>query len=173
MDDIAEAAGVTKPVLYQHFPSKQGLYLRLLEMVGGELTAAVTSSAGAATPHQQVLAGFRGYFRFIANRPSAFRLLFGSGARGLDEFTDAIATVEDDLAAIIASYIDADLESDHREMLGYAIVGLAEVTGRHWASRQATSTDGTVVALDPAEGERLAQWLADLAWAGLRSLPPR
>lgn len=172
MEDIADAAGVTKPVLYQHFPSKQSLYLRLLEMVGGELTAAVTASAAAATPYLQVLAGFHGYFRFVAERPNAFRLLFGSGARGLDEFTDAIAAVEDDLAAIIASYIDADLGAEHREMLGYAIVGLAEVTGRHWASRQETTADGTAIALDPKEGERLAQWLADLAWAGLRSLPP-
>jgi AcrR family transcriptional regulator len=172
MDDIAEAAGVTKPVLYQHFPSKKGLYLRLLETVGMELTASVTASASATTPHQQVLAGFRGYFRFIAQRPNAFRLLFGSGARRLDEFTDAIAAVEDDLAAIIATYIDAALEAEHREMLGYAIVGLAEVTGRHWASRQETTSGGTAVPLDPEEGERLAHWLADLAWAGLRSLPP-
>jgi AcrR family transcriptional regulator len=172
MEDIADAAGVTKPVLYQHFPSKQSLYLRLLEMVGGELTAAVTASATAVTPYLQVLAGFQGYFRFVAERPNAFRLLFGSGARGLDEFTDAIAAVEDELAAIIASYIDADLKAEHREVLGYAIVGLAEVTGRHWASRQATTDDGSAVALDPEEGERLAQWLADLAWAGLRSLPP-
>ena len=172
MDDIAEAAGVTKPVLYQHFSSKQGLYLGLLETVGLQLTESVTASATAATPHQQVLAGFQGYFRFIAKRPNAFRLLFGSGARRLDEFTDAIAAVEDDLAAIIASYIGAAVEAEHREMLGYAIVGLAEVTGRHWASRQQTNPGGEAIPLDLQEGERLAQWLADLAWAGLRSLPP-
>jgi hypothetical protein len=148
------------------------LYLRLLEMVGNQLTAAVTSSTAATNPHHQVLAGFQGYFRFIARRPNAFRLLFGSGARRLDEFTEAIAAVEDDLAAIIASYIDADLEGEHREMIGYAIVGLAEVTGRHWASRQQTSPDGQAVPLDPDDGERLAHWLADLAWAGLRALPP-
>jgi AcrR family transcriptional regulator len=172
MDDIAESAGVTKPVLYQHFSSKHGLFLQLLETVGGQLTEAVTASAAAETPHEQVLAGFRGYFLFVGQRPNAFRLLFGSGARSLDEFTDAIRAVEDNLAATIAGYIDAGLEPQHREMLGYAIVGLAEVTGRHWAARQETGADGAPVPLDPAEGERLAHWLADLAWAGLRGLPP-
>ena len=164
VEDIAEAAGVTKPVLYQHFPSKRQLYMELLETVGAELTEAVTSSASASTPYQQVLAGFLAYFRFVARRPSAFTLLFGSGARRLDEFADAVGAVEDDLAATIAGYIDAGLDPEHRSVLGYAIVGLAEVTGRQWASR----ANG----LDPADGDRLARWLADLAWAGLRSLPP-
>lgn len=173
MDDIAEAAGVTKPVLYQHFPSKQGLYLELLRNVGADLRAEVIASESADTPHQQVLAGFRGYFRFVAARPNAFRLLFGSGARRLDEFTDAIAAVEDDLAAIISTYIDAALAPQQREVLGFAIVGLAEVTGRHWVGRRRVGPDGTPEPLDPAEGDRLAGWLADLAWAGLRSLPPR
>jgi AcrR family transcriptional regulator len=213
MEGIAESAGVTKPVLYQHFPSKRRLYLELLETVGSELTDAVTSSASATTPYQQVLAGFRAYFRFVARRPSAFRLLFGSGARRRDEFADAVRAVEDDLARTIAGYIDAGLDPEHRAVLGYAIVGLAEVTGRQWASqldaagarpapdqpaatqaagqgrpatqtagrgRPATQTAGrgrpaTQTAghgLDPADGDRLAQWLADLAWAGLRSLPP-
>ena len=215
MEDIAEAAGVTKPVLYQHFPSKRRLYLELLETVGSELTDAVTSSASASTPHQQVLAGFRAYFRFVARRPSAFRLLFGSGARRRDEFADAVRVVEDNLARTIAGYIDAGLDPEHRAVLGYAIVGLAEVTGRQWASqldaagtrpgdrqlvpgrpapeggqdrpapnggqdrpapnggqdRPAPAETGTR-GLDPADGDRLAQWLADLAWAGLRSLPP-
>ena len=60
MEEIADGAGVTKPVLYQHFPSKRELYLELLETVGASLTAAVTSSASESTPHQQLLAGFQG-----------------------------------------------------------------------------------------------------------------
>jgi AcrR family transcriptional regulator len=172
MEDIAEGAGVTKPVLYQHFPSKRELFLELLSTVGDELTGAVMSSASATTPHQQVLAGFRSYFRFVAARPNAFRLLFGSGARSLDEFADTVRRVEDDLAAIIAGYIDAGLDPEHRKVLGYAIVGLAEVTGRQWALRLGGTEGEPAGRLEPLDGERLASWLADLAWAGLRSLPP-
>ena len=55
MNDVAEAAGVTKPVLYQHFASKRRLYLELLEDVGaqlGDIIAKATSRAGG--PHEQV-----------------------------------------------------------------------------------------------------------------------
>src|SRR5579862_6886035 len=75
MEDIADAAGVTKPVLYQHFGSKRTLYLELLETVGRELLAEVRDRAAAETePLPQVLAGFRAYFRFVGERTSAFQL---------------------------------------------------------------------------------------------------
>ncbi len=91
MEEIADAAGVTKPVLYQHFGSKRMLYLELLETVGEELLDEVAAGAAAETdPYQRVLAGFRAYFRFVAERTSAFQLLFGSGARLSDEFADAV-----------------------------------------------------------------------------------
>lgn len=163
MDDIAEEAGVTKPVLYQHFPSKRKLYLELIGEVSADLVGVVAASATAeCTPHQRVLAGFRSYFRFVAERPSAFGLLFGTGARQSDEFADAIAAMEQTVARTVASFIEADLDDEHREVLGYAIVGLAEVTSRRWLLRQGE---------EPAEGDLLARRLADLVWAGLRGLP--
>jgi AcrR family transcriptional regulator len=181
MEEIAEAAGVTKPVLYQHFPSKRRLYLELLDTVGGDLVSEVAKRASAETqPHQQVLAGFRAYFRFVGERTSAFQLLFGSGARRTDEFADSIRALEESMAATISSYIVADIDDDHRELLGYAIVGLAEVAGRRWvalqsvdAGAEATGGDPTrpTPRLDPREAEQLAVRLADLAWAGLRGLP--
>jgi AcrR family transcriptional regulator len=191
MDDIAERAGVTKPVLYQHFPSKSQLYLELIETVGNDLLATVASSAAAESqPSARVLAGFRAYFGFVAAQTDAFRLLFGGGARQDDEFADAVQAVERSIAQTIAGLIDVDLEPDHRELLGYAIVGLAEVTSRQWVRRHedglgADGADPTAgerstvlagarrpaAAFDSAEGDVLAGRLADLVWAGLRGLP--
>ena len=119
MEEIADAAGVTKPVLYQHFGSKQVLYLELLEMVGAELLDAVVAAAGAESdPYQQVLAGFRAYFRFVAERTSGFQLLFGSGARQADEFADAVAVLEAGVAATVGAFIAADIDESHRDLLG-------------------------------------------------------
>ena len=88
MDDIAEAAGVTKPVLYQHFPSKRALYVELLDDIGraaarrarGRDDAASTRAASGSR------AGFRAYFRFVADNRAAFRLLFGASIRNDPEF---------------------------------------------------------------------------------------
>ncbi len=169
MEEIADAAGVTKPVLYQHFGSKRTLYLELLETMGQELMHRVADRVGAeSNPQNQVLAGFRAYFQFVCEHTSAFRLLFGGGSRQGDEFADAIGKLEAEVAAEIAGFIEADIDDDHRDLLGYAIVGLAEVAGRLWINRH---PEVAHPALDPEEGELLARRLADLVWAGLRGLP--
>ena len=162
MDTIAEAAGVTKPVLYQHFDSKRSLYLELLGDVGAQLVEAVVkATAGAGHPREQVEAGFRAYFRFVGDRVSAFRLLFGGGLEPDPEFAVVVTRVEETMAETIATLIEADLDAEHRRVLAQGLVGLAEGTSRDWVKRG--------MAPDP---DRLAAWVAELAWAGLRGVHP-
>jgi AcrR family transcriptional regulator len=162
MNDVAVAAGVTKPVLYQHFGSKRDLYLELLDDVGEQLQAAILSAAvGAGGPRQQVEAGFAAYFHHVHRHRSAFTLLFGSGARLDDEFAEAVGRVESAIAESVAVLIDADLDAVHRRMVAYGVVGLAESTSRHWFAED--------LDLDP---DVLARQVADLAWAGLRGVRP-
>ena len=67
MDDIAERAGVSKPVLYQHFPGKLELYLALLDERAGELEAAVRAAlATTGTNKERVFATVAAYFEFVA-----------------------------------------------------------------------------------------------------------
>src|SRR5918997_4578595 len=95
MNDIADAAGVTKPVLYQHFESKRELYLELLTDVGASLLEQIAkATAAAGTPRGQVEAGVSAYFHFVDGNRNAFTLLFGSGARRDAEFADAVRRVE-------------------------------------------------------------------------------
>jgi AcrR family transcriptional regulator len=160
MQDIADAAGVTKPVLYQHFRSKRQLYLELLDDVGRQLMDAIEkATAEASGPRRQVEAGFAAYVGFMVDRPDAFPLLFGSGARRDAEFADAVRRVEESIADAVASLIEADIDDEHRRVLASAIVGMSEGVLRRQRS------DGA-----PVGGERLVQQLADLAWGGLRSV---
>jgi AcrR family transcriptional regulator len=172
MEEIADAAGVTKPVLYQHFHSKQELFLELLASEGQDLLSDVEERAAAQThPYQRVLGGFRAYLEFVCKRTSAFQLLFGSGARLSDEFAESVRHLEESIAAVIARFVDADIDDGHREMLGFAIVGLGEVVARRWVAAAGPAGAGPGPALDPAEADELAVRLADLVWAGLRGLP--
>lgn len=174
MDDIADEAGVTKPVLYQHFPSKRDLYVELLESVGADLIEAVSKAAEREIiPSRRVLAGFTAYFRFVSEKTAAFQLLFGTGARGTEDFSDVIRRFEDQLAAIIAGLIDAGADDDHRILLAYAIAGAAEIIARQWvlSARDQDPTTHRLPQLDPTAGDVLAQRLTDLMWGGLRSLP--
>ena len=82
MDAVAAEAGVTKPVLYQHFPSKRELFHELIRDVARRLRSDVTDAIGAATsPHDMVRRGMRAVFTFVDERPEEFRLLFGEGVR--------------------------------------------------------------------------------------------
>src|SRR5580704_14737357 len=66
MDDIADAAGVTKPLLYQHFSSKRALYLELVNSIAQELLIAIRGAVMRANgPRQQVEMGFAAYFRLV------------------------------------------------------------------------------------------------------------
>lgn len=161
MNDLAEAAGVTKPVLYQHFRSKRALYLELLEDVGEQLRDAIDkATTEAGTPREQVHAGFRAYFEFVARQQLAFQLLFGGGARRDEEFADAVRHVEVSIADSIAALIVVDgLDEDRRRLLAHGIVGLAEGTSRHWL---ANGMNGSA--------DVLAEQVAALAWAGLRGV---
>ncbi len=165
MVEIAEAAGVTKPVLYQHFASKRTLYLELLDDVGSQLMDAIgKATAGASGPHSQVEAGFRAYVGFMNERRQAFPLLFGSGARRDREFADAVRRVEESIAVAIAELIEADVDAAHRRVLATAIVGMAEGVLRQWI-------DGEGGDLIPPDV--LVDQLSDLAWGGLRGVKRR
>ncbi len=112
MNDIADAAGVTKPVLYQHFASKRDLYREVLEDVGGRLEETIAKAAiGAPGPREQVEAGFGAYFRFVAMDQDAFQVLFGGDTRRDPEFARQAAATEASIAAAIAC---ADRRRGHR-----------------------------------------------------------
>ena len=161
MDDIAAGAGVTKPVLYQHFDSKRALYSEVLTDVGGQLLARLADATSAATTgRERVESGFRAYFRFVDEHRAAFRVLFGAAARNDAEFGALVDRILEDVATAVESLIAIEGTDDQRRVLAHAVVGIAEAT-----SRDAIGSSDT--ALDP---DRLAAWVAELAWFGLRGV---
>ncbi len=185
MDDIAESAGVTKPLVYQHFESKRALYLELMDVFSSELvTRIVKATATAQGPRQQVELGFAAYFQLMVDNDRAFRLLYGRDAPDDPELGAALRRVEEAIAHAIDPLIDAGLEPEHRLLLAHAVVGMAEGASRHWLSAQregrslADDHDGVVgdgqsdgqAVTDEDDAARLATRLADFAWAGLRQV---
>jgi AcrR family transcriptional regulator len=165
MDEIAERAGVTKPLVYQHFSSKRSLYLELVDSVAEDLLSSIgAATANAAGPRAQVEDGFAAYFRMVVTHETAFRLLYGRNGSADEELDFALRRVEDAIAVAIDPLISAGLDPEHRRFLAYAVVGMAEGASRHWIETR----QGHDVA--EAEAQRLARRLADLAWAGLRAV---
>lgn len=160
MNDIAEAAGVTKPVLYQHFDSKRELFLALLDEVGNRLLSAIANAtAEAPDGKSKTERGFRAYFHWVANDHDAFMLLFGGGARRDDEFREAVRRITDHAASAIAPLIAVDIDDEERRTIAHALVGLAEGASRRLVDRG-----------EPFDPDAVARSVSRLAWAGLRAI---
>jgi len=163
MNHIAAAAGVTKPVLYQHFASKDELFSEVVASAGTELRVRVENAlAEGEDSRDQVTLAFNAFIGTLAADEAMYRVLFADSLRHDPAANQEIAAVERAMASVIADEL-TELSEDIavRLMLGHAIVGMSEGALRHW---YADDYD-----LEP---EDLAAHLSDLAWAGLRGTKP-
>jgi len=163
MNDIADAAGVTKPVLYQHFDSKSDLYRALIDEVGNRLLAAIAEATSAAAHgREQTELGFQAYFRWVSHRHDEFMILFGGAARHDAEFATQIRRITALAAAAIDPLIAVDIDPDIRRTLAHGLVGLAEGASRLLVEKGES--------FDP---DAVATAISSLAWAGLRAIDRR
>jgi AcrR family transcriptional regulator len=163
MDEIAERAGVSKPVLYQHFPGKLELYLALLDESVDELAGLVRDALSSTTDNKQrVPATFRAFFDFVGGTGEAFRLVFESDLSNEPEVRARLNRTTRAVADMISQFIreDAGLSDEEAHLLGMALVGMAQVSARYWLS-----TDRAI----PKEAAE--QLLARLAWRGISGWP--
>ncbi len=162
MDEIAERAGVSKPVLYQHFPGKQELYLALLdESVESLIEAVRTALRSTNDNRQRVSATFTAYFAYVAEHRGTFRLVFESDFND-PAVRERLDTADRKCSDMISQVIkeDAGLADDEAHLLGMALVGMAQVSARYWLS-----------ALGTIPREAAEHLVARLAWRGISGWP--
>jgi AcrR family transcriptional regulator len=163
MDDIAERAGVSKPVLYQHFPGKLELYLALLDQHATALVDAVRVAL-AATPDnkQRVAATIAAYFTFVDEDGGAFRLVFESDLTNEAAVRTRVERVTSECAAAISAVIreDTGLSDEEAHLLAVGLTGMAQVAARYWLA-----TEGSI------PRDAAARLLAGLSWRGIGGFP--
>jgi AcrR family transcriptional regulator len=163
MDEIADRAGVSKPVLYQHFPGKLDLYLALLDESVDALVDAVRGALRSTTDNKQrVAATFSAYFQYVAGEGQAYRLVFESDLSNESAVRARLERGQHECAEMISQVVrqDAGLEEDEAYLVSVGMVGLAQVTARYWLSR-----------LDHIPRETAEQLVARLAWRGISGWP--
>ena len=163
MDDIAERAGVSKPVLYQHFPGKLDLYLALLDQHIEALGEQVRGALNRTDDNKQRVTGcIETYFDFVDDPGGAFRLVFESDLRNepavRERIERSLQISVDALADTIAR--DTGLEREEAQLLSCGLAGLAEVSARWWLT-----AEGRV------SKERALALLSGLAWRGISGYP--
>jgi AcrR family transcriptional regulator len=164
MDDIADHAGVSKPVLYQHFPGKLDLYLAILDAGIEELMGVAEAALSGTTDNAtRVRAMVNAYFAFVEDPGGAFRLVFES-----DMANDAAVRARVDasdlaMARLSARVIaeDTGLSDEQALLLASGLQGLVHVAARRWLRGGA----------DPSSREEAADLVTSLAWRGISGFP--
>lgn len=163
MDDIAVRAGVSKPVLYQHFPGKLELYLALLEVsCDAAIKSCRTALESTSDNKQRVLATMQAFFEYVDSETGAFRLVFESDLTNEPTVREQVERVTTECADLITEAIHQDtaLPAEASHLLAVALVGMAQVSARYWLADEST-----------IPRENAAALIAGLAWRGIGGYP--
>lgn len=160
MDEIAGRAGVTKPILYDHFGSKDGLLAAVIARAGADLGRAVERAVADARDADDALArGLRAYFTFMEEHRAAWLALLNetatnsAGAKALEDIRRERASF---IAALIAAEVPGS-EPTRAMIYAQAVTGACE--------RLATAPEGEGLSAD-----KLTSYLMDVIWLGFAAV---
>lgn len=144
MDDIAAAAGVTKPVLYQHFTSKETLYKEVIDVLGASLLEVARSLRDVpGPPEARVEEGLRRFTEMVEVE-NTLRLFTGRGDVS-EDIEQQVAGLLDALALEVAGVLIAyrDVTPAHARVIGRTMIAIAQSTARlaHEAGDEASRED--------------------------------
>jgi AcrR family transcriptional regulator len=163
MDDVAKEAGVTKPILYDHFPSKKELYLALLDADLAALHDSVKQALDSPTGNRERIRGsFQAYFEFVQEQADGFRLLMQETVGAEDDFRNRVRETRARILAEVADLIVREsrgtLDREHAETVALALIGMAETVAQRNPSAP------------PEKREEAIDMLVRLAWRGITGL---
>jgi AcrR family transcriptional regulator len=162
IEDIARAGGVTRPIVYDHFGSKDGIYLACVVRARSQLERNFTEAAAASDdPGEQLWDGINAYFEFIERDAPAWDVLFGPGTAVAGPAAEEVtrlrfATVRGigELIARAVPHVDAQAV----QALAHALSGSGEQLAKWWRHNLHLSR------------EQVAGYHMAFAWLGLRQL---
>ncbi|MFT3714363.1 MAG: TetR/AcrR family transcriptional regulator [Gordonia sp. (in: high G+C Gram-positive bacteria)] len=162
MDEIAAAAGVSKPVLYQHFPSKLDLYIAVVDAHGEKLVAAVNDALqGTTDNHERVRAAVQAFFDFIDEDDSGYRLIFDSDAKDPAVSRRVEGTIEACTDAVYGLVMhDSGFDPHRSRMVAAGLVGASQVNARYWLE-----------ANRPIDKQAAVDTTVAFLWSGLSGVP--
>ncbi len=163
MDEVAKEAGVTKPILYDHFPSKRDLYLALLEADLASLKDRVhTALETSRGNRERIRASFQAYFDFVDDHAEGFRLLMQEAVGAERDFREMVGRFRDEVLTEVTEVIVREsrgrVEPEEAQDVALGLIGMAETAAQR----------------NPGAGKeerrRTVDTLVRLAWRGITGL---
>lgn len=165
MDEIAARAGVSKPMLYHYYGSKERLFLACLRRARDGMRGAILAGVAAGTrPDEQLYLALVGWYRFMDEHPALWTMIVDEGMLEFGPASEEIESIRAEHTELIAALILSQGPPGHTddmvevELIAAAISGAGERVTR-WRSRHPELTP-----------ERTARHLMQLLWGGLAGM---
>ncbi|MEK4241838.1 TetR/AcrR family transcriptional regulator [Janibacter sp. FSL W8-0316] len=164
VEEIAATAAVSKPVVYEHFGGKEGLYAVVVDRELRALTDGVTASLTAGGSDRETIErAALALLDYIEGSPDGFRILVRdvSGTAPSGTYASLLSDVAAEVADVLSdAFEQRELESRYAPMYAQMLVGLVSLTGQWWLETRTPSK------------EVVAAHMVNLAWNGLSGLDP-
>jgi AcrR family transcriptional regulator len=164
MDQIAEAVGITKPMLYSYFDSKEGLYVACIERLAGPVMEAIQGAIRPGdAPESQLWSALRAFFHFVDDNRSQWSAFYvegsgrgGAAAKRIDQLRGEIAEAVTALLrrTAVEAGISPNLQTE-MEVQALAAIGAAETLAKWWIEHP-----------EGADADLLALRLMNFTWMG-------
>ncbi len=164
LEEIAEKAKVSRPVLYEHFGGKEGLYAVIIDREMEYLVRRISESIGGGTPRERVEAAAFAFFSYVKDHPDGFAILthdapVTTASGGLSSLLNDVAERVGEVFA--ASFKEAGYDPKTAPIYAHALIGMVTFVGQWWVQSHKPSV------------EELTAHISALAWMGLGQLPKK
>lgn len=163
MDEIADRAGVSKPVLYQHFTSKLELYLAVLDRHVDNMVSSVRQALRTTTDNRlRVRAAVHAFFEFIEHDGQGYRLIFENDYVSEPQVSAQVKVATEACTDAVFDLIshDSGLEPHRARMIAVGLVSISVDSARYWLDN-----DRPISREDAIEGT------VAFIWGGLSHVP--
>jgi len=165
VEEIVARAKVSKPILYDHFGGKEGLYAVVVDRELAHIEKRITEAVLSGSPRARLEQASLAYLTYVRERPEGFAVLLRDGPQ--QQRSGGIPALMYNLADRVGDifteqFREAGYDQKSAPIYAHALVGMVAFVGQWW-----TESD------EPPTVETVASHIAALAWMGLRHLPKR
>jgi AcrR family transcriptional regulator len=165
VEEIAERAGISKPVVYEHFGGKEGLYAVVVDREIEHIVSCIVEAISHGTPRERLEQAAISFLRYVKERPGGFAVLLrdAPASKRSGEMPALMYDLADRVGAIFTEqFRTAGYDAKTAPIYAHALVGMVAFVGQWWTETRT-----------PPPVETVASHIAALAWMGLRHLPRR
>jgi AcrR family transcriptional regulator len=164
LEEIADRAKVSRPILYEHFGGKEGLYAVVVDREMEYLVRRIAESIAGGTPRERLEQAALAFLTYVKDHPDGFAILthdapVTTAGGGMSSLLNDVAERVGDVFA--TAFKNAGYDAKAAPIYAHALIGMVTFVGQWWTDTRKPSV------------EEVASHIAALAWMGLRRLPKR